>query len=331
MTRYRNTEDAFLGLLREVVEAGEEITVRGDKTRELLAQTIGIDQPRERCLLVTGRNNNVFASIAESMWVIAGRNDIDYLSGYLKRARKYSDDGETWRGAYGPRLRNWNGTDQLAQVLAILRADAASRRAVVMIFDPDRDFVKSPDIPCNNWLHFIARNGKLHLHVAARSTDIWWGFSGINIFEWTLLLEVMACWLGLEIGRLTFFTSSLHLYERHFEKATVVLDSLADRSPLYAAGIESPRFTTPWNDFGRTMNRWMRLETELRNGADLEELSIGFNDPLLEQYIRMIDIFWNFKRHSPRDVLDRKIAVLGGSDLGCAAAEFVGRANNDKH
>lgn len=330
MTSYRNAHDAFLGLLREVA-GGDEIVVRGDKTRELLAQTVQIDQPRERCVLVPGRNNNVFASIAETMWVLAGRNDIDYLNGYLKRAKDYSDDGSTWRGAYGPRLRDWNGVDQLAQIIAILRNDPASRRAVATIFDPDRDFVESKDIPCNNWLHFIARNGKLDLHVAARSTDIWWGFSGINIFEWTLLLEVMAHWLGHDVGRLTFFTSSLHLYERHFPKATAVL-ALDERSGSpYLGAVTSSRFATSWEDFGKTVAEWMRLEAELRGGADLDALTIGFNDPLLEQYIRMLDIFWCFKRKGRHDGLDRKIGKLAATDLAQAAAEFISRTNSDKH
>lgn len=331
MTSYRNVNDAFLGLLREVV-IGHEIVVRGDKTRELLAQTIQIERPLERCVLVPGRNNNVFASIAESMWVLAGRNDIEYLNGYLKRAKDYSDDGSTWRGAYGPRLRNWNGVDQLEQIIAILRNDPASRRALATIFDPDRDFVESKDIPCNNWLHFIARNGKLDLHVAARSTDIWWGLSGINIFEWTLLLEMMAYWLGYEVGRIIFFTSSLHLYERHFEKADAVLSNTGNQpmSP-YTAGVTSPHFATPWDDFERTVTEWMRLEAALRGGADIDTLVINFTDPLLEQYIRMIDIFWCFKRSGTSEVLNNKIGQLAGTDLAYAAAEFVGRVNSAKH
>ena len=330
MTSYRNVHDAFLGLLREVA-VGEEIVVRGDKTRELLAQTVQIDQPRERCVLVPGRNNNVFASIAETMWVLAGRNDIDYLNSYLKRAKDYSDDGKTWRGAYGPRLRDWNGIDQLAQIIAILRNDPASRRAVATMFDPDRDFVESKDIPCNNWLHFIARNGKLDLHVAARSTDIWWGFSGINIFEWTLLLEIMAHWLGHEVGRLIFFTSSLHLYERHFDKAAAVLVLDEQSGSPYLSVVTSSQFTTPWEDFDKTVAEWMRLEAQLRGGADLDALTIGFNDPLLEQYIRMIDIFWCFKRNGRHDGLNRKIDKLAATDLAQAAAEFVSRTNSDKH
>jgi thymidylate synthase len=328
MTRYRNIEDAFLDELREVVDRGEDIEVRGSRTRELRARLIELDAVRERCVVLAGRNNNIFASIAESMWVLAGRDDLGYLSAYLPRAPKFSDDGQTWRGAYGPRLRDWNGIDQLAEILAILSADRASRRAVAVLFDPDRDFVESKDVPCSNWLHFLARDGRLDLHVVARSTDIWWGFSGINAFEWSLLLEMMSYWLELTAGRLTFFTSSLHLYERHYEKAEALLTSASQReTSLYASRPLIPQFATRWESFNDAVTEWMRLEASLRAGASLDDLGARLTDPLLKQYIQMIDLFWNFKRGDSPGSLDHKLAALGDSDLARAAIEFLERNN----
>ena len=332
MTRYRNIEEAFLHELRQIVDHGDDIEVRGNRTRELRARLIELDAVRERCILLAGRNNNIFASIAESMWVLNGRDDLDYLSAYLPRAPEFSDDGQTWRAAYGPRLRNWNGIDQLAEILAILSTDLASRRAVAVIFDPDRDFVESKDVPCNNWLHFLARDGRLDLHVVARSTDIWWGFSGINAFEWSLLLEMMAFWLELAPGRLTFFTSSLHLYQRHFKRAEALLILGSQRgTSLYASRPVIPQFATPWESFNDTVSEWMRLEAALRGGASLENLDARLTDPLLKQYIQMIDLFWNFKRGEPQGSLDHKLAALGDSDLARAAMEFLARDINRRH
>ena len=59
----------------------------------------------------------------------------------------------------------------------------------------------------------------------------------------------------------------------------------------------------------------MCSETEPRGEADLDALTIGFNDPLLEQHIRMLDIFWCFKRNGRNDGLDRKIDKLDTTDL----------------
>lgn len=330
MTIYRNVGDAFASLLRVIVQDGHDVTVRDNGTKEILAQLIELEQATERCLFIAGRNNNIFATIAESMWVLAGRNDLGYLSPYLSRAKDFSDDGgKTWRAGYGPRLRNWNGVDQLSQIVRLLRSDPTSRRAVITLYDPDLDFVASNDIPCNNWLHFIARDGKLHLHVAARSTDIWWGFSGINAFEWTLLLEMMSHWVGLKPGRLAFFTSSLHLYERHFAQAGVVLNSAQNVAATYPA--RRSAFSTPWEIFDDALVLWMELERQIRDGADLDDLPMHVDDPLLQQYIQMIDLYWTFKRGADDERLRRKVASLGNTDLALAAAEFIARQNAQQH
>lgn len=331
MTLYRNAEQAFVELLSAVIEKGDEITVRGKATREIRSQLIEIERPWERVVAVPGRNNNIFASIAESLWVLAGRDDIAFLKGYLKRAADFSDDGCTWRGAYGPRLRNWHGNDQLANVVELLSADPESRRAVAMLYDPARDMTESKDVPCNNWIHFLRRKGKLHLNVVARSTDIWWGLSGINLFEWALLLEMMAHWVGDEPGELTFFTSSLHIYERHYDQAEAVLGAVASRMPIYRGSGPRHAFATPFADFDRVLKEWMSLEKQVRGGANLSDLRVPFNDPLLLQYIQMIDIYWAHRHGVSSSELADRIELLGDTDLGHAAREFIERPNSRRH
>ena len=330
MTRYRNAEQAFIDLLRTVTQDGDEITVRGNKTREIRSQLIEIERPWERVVAVPGRNNNIFASIAESIWVFAGRNDIAFLEGYLRRVGDFSDDGLTWRGAYGPRLRNWYGTDQLGNVVDLLNKDPESRRAVVALFDPGRDMVESKDIPCNNWLHFLRREGRLHLNVVARSTDIWWGLSGINLFEWALLLEMVAHWVGDESGELSFFTSSLHLYEQHYMRAVSILGSDSQLWTYQSDSAHRP-FATAFVDFDRVLGEWMMLEQQLREGASLWQLHVPFTDPLLRQYIQMIDVYWAHRRGVEPDELVDRIRLLGDADLRHAAIEFIERPNSRSH
>jgi thymidylate synthase len=324
MTAYANFQSAFLGELRLIVEDGTDIEVRGNLTREVRAHTIEIEDVLNRYIVLSNRSNNVFASIAEGMWLLAGRNDLPYIEAYLRRAPDYSDDGKTWRAGYGPRLRNWNGIDQLAEVLSILKKDLVSRRAVAALYDPYLDFVESRDIPCNNWVHFLARNGRLDMHVAARSIDIWWGFSGVNVFEWSLLLELMAFWLKQEPGRLVFFISSLHLYQRHFDAAQRLLADGA-RAQLEEAWLPAPRFATDWEDFAPELAEWMRLEERTRNGSKLDELTSSLTDPLLIAYAHMIDLFWRFKRHEEVGELEEVLTKEGHTRLQEAALEFLRR------
>src|SRR5690606_4040868 len=103
----RNINDALPALTNAVLNHGEEVGSRlGERTLELTQVAIRLERPWEREVLVPGRRVNLAAQIVESVWVLSGRNDIDALTPYLPRAADFSDDGETWRGGYGPRLRN---------------------------------------------------------------------------------------------------------------------------------------------------------------------------------------------------------------------------------
>ena len=315
--KYRNAAAAMVAKLGQLLLTGEEVDVRGKLTRELMHQLVSLSSPLERCIVAPERNNNVFASIAETMWVIAGRSDVAYLANYLPRAASFSDDGETWRAGYGPRLRHWNSVDQFESVLDTLIASSSSRRAVMSIFDPSADYQDSLDVPCTNWLHFMLRDGKLDLNIAVRSNDIIWGFSGINTFEWSVVQEMMAHWLAVTVGEVNYFISSLHLYEQHFDRATRIVSAPPAESP-YVKHPATARFATPFAELGQVIDDWFDIEESIRSGVDASEHIRSFPDPLLCDFLRMLDAYWSFTRgDSARGmsileaVEDRAIAAAG--------------------
>jgi len=62
-------------------------------------------KPWERVLFDPARNANPFFHIFESMWMLAGRNDVDWVAKFNPRMREFSDDGKIQHGAYGYRWR----------------------------------------------------------------------------------------------------------------------------------------------------------------------------------------------------------------------------------
>lgn len=222
----KNAAEATYNILTDIAENGEEIEVRGNKTRELSAVTTVIENPEERFILLPARKPNYFAAIAESLWVLAGRNDIEWLSFYLKRAPEFSDDGKVWRGGYGPRIRNKGGVDQLEHVIRLLREDPNTRRAVISIYDGALDLnVVTKDVPCNDLIQFKIRDGYLDMYVFVRSQDVIWGFSGINTFEWSLMQGIVATMVGVKVGKFVQFCGSEHYYLRHDALVNSVLGS----------------------------------------------------------------------------------------------------------
>lgn len=319
---YRNARVAYLGELSKLMRYGEVTDSRNGKVRENLNTFLHIENPIERYLLVRHRHDNVFHKIAETLWVLAGRNDVDWLSAYLPQAARWSDDGHTWRAGYGARLRRFGGKiDQLEHCVKILNADPSSRRAVMSIFDPNSDFENTKDVPCNNWIHWLIRDNTLHMNVAQRSSDIMWGFSGINYFEWSVLHQLMASWTGSRVGRLTYFISSLHIYEPHWDKANIILrDASINYQDYPSCTLDETSFK--FDTAMLTLGAIFMHEENYRNFKF--EHSLQCSDDLLRNFSQTLKIYWMLKHGSSEEELAPTIASLGKTDLALAVLEYIG-------
>lgn len=283
-------------VLSDLLDYADEVGSRNGRVKELLNPQIVLNQPWRREVICPGRGANIFAQIAETCWVLAGRNDIEWLSAYLPRAADYSDDGKTWRGGYGPRIRDGHfGVDQLRHVVDTLKNDSLSRRAVIAIYDPTVDTSPGKDIPCNDFLQFLNRNGKLHLTVTVRSNDVMWGWSGINAFEWSVLQEIVASLLRISVGPLTFNIGSLHLYEPHWKKARKIVRLNTDCS----VGItEELRFNTnkvitTLDDVDDLLASFFMWEERCRTGDVVpKNLDHMTSEPLFRAWMAAIAYYW---------------------------------------
>jgi thymidylate synthase len=327
---FKNANNALPGLLHRVLTKGDVVDSRNGMTKELAMQHITLTDPWPLEITTPGRKVSLPAQIAETMWVLAGRNDIEWLSHYLPRAGEFSDDGQTWRGGYGPRIRKWLGIDQdngkfkdidqLAHVVDLLKMDSSTRRAVLNIYDPSIDTLTGKDIPCNNWVHFLHRDGKLNAHVAIRSNDLMWGWSGINSFEWAALLTVVAGLTGLQRGSLTFSISSLHLYEHHWEKAHNIVEEMAfEDFPEW--DVPNPEFSldgTGLPHFDTLVNAWFEVENLIRTDAPEAEVLNSINsfpEAMLRSWLWVLYAWHN----NDMDVLS--MVGLEGSSLYEAAVQ----------
>lgn len=324
---YRNVSFATADSFKVVLDEGETVVVRGYESRELRNRVTTLAQPRERCLFLPGRHNDIFAQVAETIWVLAGQQNLPWLASYLPRAPDFSDDGgATWRGAYGPRLRSWRGgVDQIDEWRRLLLEDRSSRRAVGILFDPSRDFVESRDIPCNNWLSWLVRDDQLHMNIGVRSNDAMWGFSGVNAFEWSVLQEMLAFWVGASVGEATFFATSYHIYDRHYRRAEQIVNRFTGRSP-YDFGISAPPFQTAWEAFPDVLEDWFRIEGGLRIDPDQPLAGLAMEDPFLASSLRLLRLKWGQPKWSSQR-LKEELGILPEDDFAAAAYEYFGRAD----
>lgn len=297
-----NSSVALPKLLETLFYHGDDVDSRAGMTKELMHVGITLQRPWQRELLVSHRKPSIAAQIAETAWVLAGRNDVEFLSNYLPRAAQFSDDGVNWRAGYGARLRAWpvrEGTetrplDQLRFIVDTLKASPGSRQAVASIWDPQVDTQPGKDIPCNDWLSFSIRKGKLDLHVAVRSNDAIWGWSGINAFEWSALQEVVAGLVGVLVGALHFSVTSFHLYEHHWERARQIVTGIQTNDGNMWE--DSPRFDGAifhsLDELDLFLHGWFRIEEQIRNGDPSEYEVDSFPEPMLRSWLRVLQWWW---------------------------------------
>ncbi|MFF7777058.1 thymidylate synthase [Streptomyces tanashiensis] len=231
--------ELFVGAIA-LAKSGERVSPRGMATREVLDVHMRLTRPRARLLYAPpSRILNPAFAVAETVWILSGSDD-PWIFDYNRRLRQYADDG-VLRGAYGPRMRKWAGTvDQLSRVVEILKEDPDSRRAVIQLYDPARDAAGHKDVPCTLGFRFYLRDGRLHMSTTMRGQDVWIGMP-YDLFFYTILHELVAGWLGVELGDFHHHVGSLHIYEEHLARAEE-LTSIVTSSQM-------PDLTTPWKDF----------------------------------------------------------------------------------
>lgn len=214
--------------------------------------------------------------------------------------------------------------DQLNSITNRFKEDIHTKRAVASIYDPSVDFCDSKDIPCNNWLHFINRNGLLHLNVSVRANDAIWGFSGINFFEWSVVLEVMAHTLDLQVGSINWFAGSMHIYDRHYTRAEKMLAATGYPS-LYESGIPSIPIASSLGEFDSQAQQVISRSLATRNRQP-DELTPDISDAFLRACDLLLSIYNLHKRSGEDDIIYSLLAEIPPSDLRVASVEYLCRS-----
>ena len=192
---------------------------RAGPTQEILHATISIANPVQRWVISRSPPLNPAFAIAEVIWILSGRNDAGLLNYFNRELATFAGRGRTYHGAYGYRLRQHLGLDQLDLAYRTLARKPESRQVVLQIWDGRSDLPGedgepvAEDVPCNVMSMLKVRSGALEWTQILRSNDIFRGLP-YNLIQFTTLQEVIAGWLGVAVGSYNHLSDSLHLYDR---------------------------------------------------------------------------------------------------------------------
>lgn len=303
---YKGINSFLVGASKLLVEEGRKREVRASVCYELPEPFLfKITNPTAREVTLPERKWNKTLPYAESLWIASGRNDLAYITHYLKTMSDFSDDGVYMRGGYGPRYRDYDGSsqdyhletinvrqkgsvDQLRYVVECFKKDIETRRAVISFGDPMKDdfderenLKESKDIPCTRELHFMkqADTNKLDLIVKMRSNDLIWGATAVNVFNYTFMQEYVAAILDMEIGTYYHLSDNIHYYERHSD----MVHKLAEINEVEEEPKEYQKSFRSLEDFDRLITKLGTEEQNMRIDSNHYQ-RIDFEDSFFQNW-----------------------------------------------
>ncbi len=276
----KTIDDLLRAVFRALLKSRNNVTASRGSMTELTGVILELRNPRAR-LSCTETKGRFFQLLGELLWYLAATSDLSFIQYYLSHYAKESDDNETVYGAYGPRLFSMRGNNQVENAINLLKKRRTSRRAVIQLFDAADIAEDHKGIPCTCTLQIMIRDNRLIMFTNMRSND---AFIGVpyDMFAFTMMQEIFARTLGVDVGTYKHAIGSLHLYEK---------DRRAAQQYLNEGWQETVSMTSmPKGDPWPALRTVLKAESKIRQGeiAEIESFEL---DDYWADFVRLLQIF----------------------------------------
>ena len=133
-------------------------------------------------------------------------------SNYWKDKAKF--EGDVGR-IYGVQWRDFNGVDQVKNLIKGIKSDPNGRRHFLSAWNPAELHLMSLP-PCHAFSQFYISKNKISCQLYQRSCDMFLGVP-FNIASYSLFLHLLAVECSLEVGEFILTLGDYHIYHEHFE------------------------------------------------------------------------------------------------------------------
>ena len=330
----RNVNDGFVKAMDLIGRYSEHVqpSRAGDVIEVPEPVATVYSNPQEKVLFEDARNANPFFHLIESLWMLQGANDLEYIQYYNQRMADFSDDGVTLQGSYGFRWREHFLGDQLSTIIERLRKDSTDRRCVLQMWDPLVDLnADSKDVPCNTAIYFKVRDGKLDMTVSNRSNDVIWGAYGANVVHMSILQEYMAYGIGVGLGVYTQVSDSFHAYTNIF---TDMYNQMASEdafdffNQFNQANPYENKAINPYPLINTNIETWELDLTRFMTRAPLQ--TIEFTDPFFSEVAVPLQDAWHLYKIGEYDESLIEVQSCLASDWATAAYNWLTKAITKK-
>jgi thymidylate synthase len=236
-------ERRYLDLLEECLAQGEPVEGRNGNTLSMFGKSLEF-RNLEDCLfpLLTTRKMHIDGILGELAAFVRGCSQVSDFKNY--GCNYWDANAEAWGKPgsvgkiYGGQWRDFNGVDQLKELVTGLREAPTSRRHVLTTYNPAETQLGCLP-PCHLLAQFSVRRwGYLECCVYMRSVDLCVGLP-TDVALYSTLVIVLAEQLGLYPGAITFFFGDAHIYENHKAQVYQQLERWPHRPPTFIVNNES--------------------------------------------------------------------------------------------
>lgn len=236
----------YLDLCRYILENGHQ---KADRTGTGTISVFGYQMRfnlSEGFPLLTTKRVHLKSIIHELLWFISGSTNIRPLVlndvriwndwPYAKYSKSKDFQGETieefaekikndekfaevWGDlgpVYGKQWRNFDGVDQLSNLIQEIKTNPNSRRLIISAWNP-KEVADMALPPCHSFMQFYVNEGKLSCQLYQRSGDVFLGVP-FNIASYSLFTMMIAQVCGLEPGDFVHTLGDAHIYLNHLEQ-----------------------------------------------------------------------------------------------------------------
>jgi len=206
-------ENEYSEVMKTCLKKGEKIRGRNGFIRQIVGAQI-----RANLLngfpAVTGKKIFPKSCFIETEWMIKGLTNIDYLN---KRGVHIWDlwaneDGSLGK-VYGHQLINFNGENQLQDVISSAKLDPYSRRLLCSMWNVN-DLKDMNLPPCHYAFQFVIAKEYIDIVVSMRSLDLFVGLP-YDVCMYSTILLSMANELNLIAREVVINAANAHIYEQH--------------------------------------------------------------------------------------------------------------------
>lgn len=217
----------YLALMAQILDHGvAQMDRTGTGTRSLFGAQMRFDLADGFPLLTT-KKLHLRSIIVELLWFLRGDTNVRWLQ---ERKVRIWDEWANAEGdlgpVYGKQWRDWEAPDgrridQIAELIALIKRDPASRRQIVSAWNPG-ELGAMALAPCHCLFQTQVAAGRLNLQLYQRSADFFLGVP-FNIASYALLTHMLARECGLEPGVFVWTGGDVHLYSNHLDQARLQL------------------------------------------------------------------------------------------------------------